>query len=315
MRIRSFVPWVLVGSFAIGGGGIGTVLAQAINEPGWPPPEGAACKPSKKDTDEAKTLYSLGNNAYQTSNYTDAIKYWKDAYKRDCSAHLLLKNLGKAYEADGQYAAAVEVYKLYRTRGAPKGEELDLIDQKIGNLSKKIPATTATPTDTTTGTSTATTTTGTTTGTSTAPTTTASTTTTASPSSTTTTSTPSSGPGIAPWIVVGGGGAVTIVGGILWITGNSKVSAKNSDFQALHCDNSVLRLNKDIPVCNSIASDGNSAKTTRTIGIVLTGVGLAAVAGGLVWALTGGSSAPKETASLQITPGPGTAGIGLSGSF
>ena len=57
MRTRSFVPWVLVLTSSLGGLGIGPVLAQAIKEPGWPPPEGAACKPSKSDDEEAKTLF------------------------------------------------------------------------------------------------------------------------------------------------------------------------------------------------------------------------------------------------------------------
>ncbi|MGN5509368.1 hypothetical protein, partial [Campylobacter coli] len=83
----------------------------------------------------------------------------KDAYKRDCSAHLLLNNLGKAYAADGQYAAAIEAYKLYRTRGKVSGEELDKLDAIIANLSKKVPGgdtgTTTTTAPTTTGTGTA----------------------------------------------------------------------------------------------------------------------------------------------------------------
>ena len=93
MRARSFVPWVLVATTSLGGLGIGPVLAQAIKEPGWPPPEGAACKPSKSDDDEAKTLFGLAAKAEDTSNYTDAIKHYKDAYKRACNRHLLLKNV------------------------------------------------------------------------------------------------------------------------------------------------------------------------------------------------------------------------------
>ena len=77
MRARSLVPWILVAataSLSFAGAGFAPALAQAIKEPGWPPPEGAACKPSKKDSEEAHTLYQLGKNAHDTSNYTDAIK-------------------------------------------------------------------------------------------------------------------------------------------------------------------------------------------------------------------------------------------------
>jgi hypothetical protein len=312
MRVRSFVPWVLVVAVAGGGLGVGSVLAQAINEPGWPPPEGAACKPTKAATDEAKTLYGLGSTAYNTSNYADAIKYWKDAYKRDCTAHLLLKNLGKAYEADAQYAAAVEVYKLYRARAAPKGEELDLLDAKIANLSKKVPATNDTGTATATGTATTTTTaTGTATATDTAPT---GTVTTAPTGTSTAPTTESKGPGIAPWIVTGVGGAVALTGVILWVSGNSKLSKAADDFNALQCG--IKGHKASVADCNALADDGNSGKSTRTVGMILTGVGVAAAGAGVAWAILGNKgSSGSDSASLVITPGPGLAGIGLSGAF
>ena len=39
----------------------------------WPPPEGAACKPTKTDDEEAKTLYGLAVKAEDTS-ITDVVK-------------------------------------------------------------------------------------------------------------------------------------------------------------------------------------------------------------------------------------------------
>jgi hypothetical protein len=311
MRIRRFVPWILVAAVGVGSAGIGPVLGQAINEPGWPPPEGAACKPTKAATDEAKTLYTLGKNAYDTSNYPDAIKYWKDAYKRDCTAHLLLKNLGRAYESNAQYAQAVEAYKLYRQRGGPKGEELDTLDQKIANLSAKVATTTTTTTTTATDT-------GTTIATTTAPTTTTTATTTATTAPTTTTTATSSGggggPGSTPWIVAGVGGGVAVGGLVLWIVENGKVKSSSDDFNKLKCGVSGGHSDADTATCNSLANDGKSAQTGRTIGIVLTGVGVAAAAGGIIWALTSKPSG-GDTAGVHITPGPGIAGIGLAGSF
>lgn len=295
--------------------GLGPAVAQAIKEPGWPPPEGAACKPSKKDTEEAKTLFGLGKNAHDTSNYTDAIKYYKDAYKRDCTAHLLLKNLGKVYEADGQYAAAVEVYKLFRTRGKPTGEELDLLDAKIANLSKKAGAT---PTETApTGTGTSTAPTGT--GTSTAPTSTGTAAPTDTAPTTTSTSTaptsspPSTGPGVGPFVVMGAGGALTLGGAILGITANSKVSSTADEFNKKNCGKNPLA--GDVATCKQLADDGNAAKTRRTIGWVVAGVGVAAIGGGLVWLLTAKKGEPAKAGQITIVPGPGTAGIGLAGTF
>jgi len=307
MRTRSFVPWVLVLTTSLGGLGVGPVLAQAIKEPGWPPPEGAACKPNKSDDEEAKTLFKLASKAEETSNYADAIKYYKDAYKRACDKHLLLKNLGRAYEKDAQYAAAVEAYKLFRSRGKPTGEELDQLDQKIANLSKKVSGEGTAPTGTETA--------PTTTTTSTAPTGTAttSTTSTAAPTSTSTTAPPpGGGPGIAPWIVVGAGGALFLVGGLVGIGANGTVSQKQDEFDALNCSTraGVIAAKGQ---CDTLKNDGESATKARTTGWIIAGVGAAAVAGGLIWYFVGSKSEKKS--ALQLTPGPTFAGIGLSGSF
>lgn len=314
MRIRTFVPWVLVATTSLGGLGVGPLLsrahAQAIKEPGWPPPEGAACKPSKKDVDEAKTLFQIGKNAHEVSNYADAIRYYKDAYKRDCTAHLLLKNLGKVYEADAQYAAAVEAYKLFRTRGKPTGEELDLLDAKIANLSKKSGGGTGTTEPTSTGTTTAPTSTSTGAAT-TEPTTTATTTSTTEPTSTA----PTPGdkpPSLTPWIVAGVGGAVLITGGVIWGVSNSTVSEKQDQFDFNDCRRP--KAGAALELCESIKADGESASSTRTVGAVIAVVGLGVAVGGVVWALTSKKKS-STPAAVQITPGPTFAGIGLSGSF
>jgi hypothetical protein len=316
MRTRSFVPWVLVLTTSLGGLGVGPVLAQAIKEPGWPPPEGSACKPSKGDDDEAKTLFKLASKAEETSNYTDAIKYYKDAYKRACDKHLLLKNLGRAYEKDAQYAAAVEAYKLFRARGKPTGEELDQLDQKIANLSKKIPGGeggTAAPTATETGVPAGT---GTTTATvSAAPTAAPTATTTTAP--TTAPSTGGGGPGIAPWIVVGAGGALLVVGGFVGLNANKTVANKQDEFDSLGCGDSAKYSRLD-PAgqarCGEVKTEGENATKTRTVGWVTMGVGAAAVVGGLVWYFAGTGKSDK-TSALQLTSGPTLAGIGLGGSF
>jgi hypothetical protein len=312
MRIQSFVPWILVGVTAFGGAGIGPVLAQAIKEPGWPPAEGAACKPTKKDVDEAKILFGLGKNAHDTSNYSDAIKYYKDAYKRDCSAHLLLKNLGKVYEADAQYAAAVEAYKLYRQRGKPAGDELDQIDAKIANLTKRIPPpeTTAPPTTTVTPTAPpVATTTAPPVATEEPPTPVG----TVAPVATNTVSTDaSSGPGVGPYVLMGAGGAVLIVGGVLFLSNNSKLSSARNEFEELRCGTNPggFRVR-----CNELADTGNSATSGRNLGAGLAVAGVGLAVGGLIWFLVSGKKADPAAAQVVVTPGPGFAGLGLSGTF
>lgn len=319
MRVGRFLPWLMVTATALGGAGIGPVLAQnAIREPGWPPPEGAACKPTKVDLDQAKTLFELGDQAWKISNFPDAIKYWKDGYRKACDKHIFLKNLGKALAADGQIAAAIEVYQLYRVRAKPTGEELDQLDATIGNLQKKVGTTATTTAPTGTGT-TAPTGTGTTAPTGTATTAPTGTGTTAptgtATSAPTSTAPPSGGSKALPVGLMVGGAVVGVAGAILWGVGNGRVSTASKSFSANNCGD------KDKPPtgalrdqCLGWADDGSSGKTTRAAGVVMTGIGVVAAGVGVGLYVLGGDK-KKDGASIQITPGPGFAGIGLSGSF
>ena len=70
----------------------------------------------------------------------------------------------------------------------------------------------------------------------------------------------------------------------------------------------------------SVADQGNTGRALETAGIIVGGVGLAAVVGGLVWHFTEptASGTAKGTApGTQLTPvvAPGYAGLGLGGSF
>jgi hypothetical protein len=302
-----------------------SALGDAV---GWPPPEVPMCKPTSKAVDEAKTLFRLGSDAFATSNYTDAIKYWRDAYVRDCTAHVLLKNLGKAYEADGQYGAAVDAYRLYRVRGKITGDELDLIDAKIANLSKRIaggPIATSSATGDTSTSPTATTS-GTTVPTG-VPTTAPTTDTTAAPTATTTsTATPPPPPppstgGSLTWLppaMTIAGGVIVLAGGYLWVSENSTISTNTDTFNSLKCGTGPKLV--DRPQCNQLASDTSSASTPRLLGAIGAGVGLALAGTGIaLWATGFGRSEPsKATVALShVAPaiGPGFAGISLSGAF
>jgi hypothetical protein len=98
---------------------------------------------------------------------------------------------------------------------------------------------------------------------------------------------------------------------VLWITSNSTVKKKSDDFAAAKC---ATDPGPNKAACDSIASDGNSAKSTRTVGVVIAGVGVAAVGAGLAWYFLGGGS-EKKTSKLTVTPGPTFAGLGLAGQF
>ncbi|MBK6685870.1 MAG: tetratricopeptide repeat protein [Deltaproteobacteria bacterium] len=91
------------------------------------------------------------------------------------------------------------------------------------------------------------------------------------PAITAETTPPSSG-SIAPWFLVGGGAALTITGGVLFALG---ISAAGSV--------------EDAPAgtpFNDLRSDADRAPLFTTLGGIGVGVGVAAIAGGVVWLLS-----------------------------
>lgn len=102
------------------------------------------------------------------------------------------------------------------------------------------------------------------------------------------------GPGIAPWLLVGGGGGVLVTGAILG--GVALGKAKDAEFRS--------------------GGDADSAETLALVADVMMGVGAAAAVGGFLWWLLtrgggGDDEAPAEEASaVSLTPvfGPRTAG-------
>jgi hypothetical protein len=114
---------------------------------------------------------------------------------------------------------------------------------------------------------------------------------------------------IAPLIVVGVGGVATIVGGIVFFSAASEVS----DFE-LQCPVGADG-KRQCPQGTTIAEDANAAQSRQTIGGVVAGVGLAAVAGGLIWYFVSKPSSPAPATALVPAIGPGFGGANLVGSF
>ena len=50
----------------------------------------------------AKGAFQAGNASFNEADYARAIDYWEDAYRRDCTANPLLLNLARAYELAGR---------------------------------------------------------------------------------------------------------------------------------------------------------------------------------------------------------------------
>lgn len=122
----------------------------------------------------------------------------------------------------------------------------------------------------------------------------------------------SGGKSIAPWIVVGASGALTLVGGLVYLGGKSKVSDSEETCPDRVCPTT--------PEGQAAQSDGDDGRKQMTIGGVVAGVGLVGVAGGLAWHFffdnpEGDSGTAKPNTTMQPTLGPDYAGVTLGGSF
>jgi hypothetical protein len=116
--------------------------------------------------------------------------------------------------------------------------------------------------------------------------------------------------GAKPWFLVGGGGAIAIVGAILLPIGITNVN------------NAAATCPTRVNCAQSVADQGNSGRTETGVGAGLLAGGVALAAGGLIWQLAANKpsaaapSAPPQTGarSLWVTP-TGARGIAAGGSF
>lgn len=293
MRKHLCALW-LVGSAAM----FAPALAHAEDEP-KPYPE-CTKAPTDSETAAAKGAYQAGNASFDEADYPRAITYWEDAYRRDCTANLLLKNLARAYELYGQKRQAVVALETYLVR-EPASSDKEQIQRRIEVLKKQIAAEkTAAPA---VGTP--------------APVT-------ASPQPPPPPVTPevhhedvSTGRRpIAPLIVTGVGGVVLIVG----IAVYAKAAKSVSDYETL-CPNHDCGTG---PKATANQAAANSARDRKIAGGAVVGVGAATVAGGLIWYLlsprSGGASTSAQLGTWskpRVDPAlaSGFAGVALSGAF
>lgn len=89
--------------------------------------------PSAEDRVAARGLFKAGIVAFQENDFPRAIEHWKEAFERDCTASLMLLNLGKAYEKDGQWSAAIASLETYLQRN-PQSSEAPSIVGRIEEL-------------------------------------------------------------------------------------------------------------------------------------------------------------------------------------
>jgi hypothetical protein len=275
--------------------GLGAALALSVGaalaaDPVVPTyPECTKQKPSAADLEGAKGAHKAASQFYDRGDYDKAIRYWSDAYGFDCTANDLLINIANAYEKKAERRAAVATLEAYLNRTGPN----PTVEEKIKNLNVLIaaqPSATASA--------------------SAAPTV-------APVVSATVPPVPTAPPevqrpfGITPWIVVGGGGALALIGAILLPVGYGNISSATSA-----CPNPAS--------CSSSStiSQGNAGRAEGGAGWGLLSVGVVAVAGGVVWQLLynkpiQAQKPPPAKTGLWMTPAakPGQAGMVLGGSF
>lgn len=277
------------------------VPAFAQSSGGYP----AACdakQVTKSDVDRAHTVFLSGKGFLDESNYDKAISYFKDAYSIDCSVHAILPIIATAYERKGDKGAAIVALQEYLKR-VPNASDREVVERRIKNLQDQMPAVVASAPSASASAS------------ATAPPPSASATASAPvppPSATSAPATSASatpppetgGHSVAPWIVVGVGGAAVIAGVVLYAVGNGDVTtASNACPSRQNCPQSV-------------ADQGNNGRTLETVGVVVGAVGLAGVAGGLIWHFLEPTS-PSGASGAALTPAvaPGYAGLSLGGKF
>jgi len=254
-----------------------------------------ACEktPTEGDVAGAKGAFQAGQASFEEGDYNRAISYWEDAYRRDCTAHALLLNLARAYELNNQKRHAVVALETYLAR-QPSSPQRDQIARRIEGLNEKIAQDGKNPSSKP----------GATPGTSPKP-------------NGDTAPAPEPDKGgkrpLTPLIVAGAGGALFVIGGLLYLNAAGDVSDVEDK-----CGGG-----RDCPP--DLAKEGNDARSRQTTWGVVSVAGLAVGAGGLAWYFlskpSGGAAkaalATKKRALPRVDPivGRGYTGLAVSGTF
>lgn len=106
-----------------------------------------------------------------------------------------------------------------------------------------------------------------------------------------------------PWVLAGFGAAVAATGVGLYVVGTNRVTRGEAR---------VIPANDPAPAVTQKVSDITAGRSMQTVGAVSGALGIAGVAGGLIWHF----SEPKER-QVRVTPsaGYGYGGLAVSGRF
>jgi tetratricopeptide (TPR) repeat protein len=236
--------------------------------------------PTAADVDGAKGAHKAASQFFERADYDRAIQYWRDAYGFDCTKPAILLNVASAYEKKGDRAAAVATLENYLER-APKAPDATTIAERMKNLKATLEPVAPTPAPTPPPVA-------------------------APPPAETPAPEPTAAGkrpyGLTPIIVAGSGGALALIGAVLLPIGLGEIDEANSGCpQRTNC-------------APSIAETGNNGRTKVLVGEIGIGVGVAAIAGGLVWQFVYNKPKPAAVSVAPLT-GPGVAGMAMAGRF
>lgn len=273
-----------------------TGAAWAAETHGYPE---CTTRPSENDVTAAKGAFQAGSVSFNEADYARAILYWEDAYRRDCTATLLLHHLGRAYEGAGNLEQAVIALRTYTERAPDSAERaqvlrrIEVFEEKIAEQKQQASKAAQTTEPSRSGTPV-----------------TQRPPENVPPAPVTPPQAHTSRP--FPWVpvaVIAAGGVTALVGGLVYLKARSDIS----DVEDL-CHGSRENCG------SSLAEQGNQARTRAMIGTGVFYGGLTVAGAGVVWLLLDSKRAPQSAGELKpaaVRPWVATTGAGLAwgGSF
>jgi hypothetical protein len=287
LRVVS-LGFLLAGALAVSPAAAQTA---ATTPPGYPD---CTTQPDEVTTQAAQGAFQAGNASFNEADYPRAIVYWEDAYRRDCTAHLMLKNLARAYELNDQYEHAILALQTFIARN-PDSPEREALQRRIENLQQKLderaraatPVPAAKPPEQAPQRNTA-----------------------PAPRNVldeeeqfpSDEDEPSSGRSAVPLVFAGVGVAAGVVGGALWYSALKDAQAADDE-----CGG-----RKGCP--SDVADRGNDAVSRQLQWTIVAGAGAALAVGGVIWYFAQ-PSGDSEAAKLTPLLGSDFAGVGYQGAF
>jgi hypothetical protein len=115
---------------------------------------------------------------------------------------------------------------------------------------------------------------------------------------------------VAPWIVVGVGGAAVVAGAVIFLTAPDRPS--NCDKDTQKCTRGTNESSADFAKDKDRAGQADSQPI---LGIIVAGAGAALVAGGLIWHFL--EPVGPKSGNVKFSPWTTgkSSGVGLSGTF